>query len=184
MILYIHGFLSSSQSAKAQQCKKWLADRGRENEWLCPDLPIHPLEAMDVLTSYIKSADYPPKLVGSSLGGFYATALSEQYNLKAVLVNPAVSPGASLQKKIGTHKAWHDEAQIEFTQEHVDILNNIEVSIIDNPENFLVMLEKGDEVLDYRKALIRYNDCSQLVLNGGDHSFTRFQQVMSLIDDF
>lgn len=184
MYLYIHGFLSSSQSAKAQQFKQWLALRAREDEWYCPDLPADPKAAMQLLTKIITSVEQQPKLVGSSLGGFYATSLAEQFKLKAILINPAVHPSQLLQMKIGTHKAWHSDAQIVFTQAHIDALNHIEVDSITHPDNMLLMVEKGDETLDYCQALELYKDCHQLIFNGGNHSFSRFEQVLHLIDAF
>lgn len=184
MFLYIHGFLSSSQSAKAQQFRHWLTVRGREHEWLCPDLPMNSNAAMQVLRECIHSATQPIKLVGSSLGGFYATVLSERFNLRAVVINPAVHPGALLKEKIGTHKAWHSDNDLLFTQDDVNALNAIDVSSIKCPDNFLLMVEKGDETLDYRQAIDFYCGCNRLVFNHGNHSFSRFEQVIDLIDKF
>lgn len=184
MYLYIHGFLSSSQSAKAQQFKHWLASNGREKEWKCPDLPADPKAAIQLLSNIIDANTQPLKLVGSSLGGFYATALAEQFSLKAVLINPAVRPSVLLQQKIGMHKAWHSDVQVVFSQTHVDILKQIEVNRIAKPDNIFLMIEKGDETLDYRQALTLYENCHQLIFNGGNHSFSRFDQVLGLIDAF
>ncbi len=196
MLLYIHGFLSSSQSTKAQQLKQWLAERGRDDEWLCPDLSANPLEAMATLSQIIEktieqnrkkdngSSPKMLKLVGSSLGGFYATCLSERYNLKAVLINPSTNPAQTLASRIGTHKAWHSEDEVEFTHDDVEALQQMRPTTIDNPDNFLLMIEKNDETLDYRLAIERYQDCNQLIFNHGDHSFTRFKQVLELIDRF
>ncbi|MBS9783408.1 MAG: hypothetical protein KGV46_02520 [Pasteurella sp.] len=184
MFLYIHGFLSSSQSAKAQQLKQWLRQQGREEEWLCPDLSPNPEIAMQQLREIVQNCKQPPKLVGSSLGGFYATILSEEFNLKAVVINPAVKPYLLLKEKIGIHKAWHSEQNIIFTKQDVDILNNMDIEVIKNPNNFLLMVEKEDETLDYKLALDLYKDCNQLIFNGGNHSFSRFKQVLALIDEF
>ncbi len=184
MLLFIHGFLSSSKSSKAQKLKCYLQAQGRENEWLCPDLSANPEKAMQQLRALIQSCKQPLKLVGSSLGGFYATILSEEFDLKAILINPAVKAGSVLESRIGVHKAWHSDDNIIFTQQDVDALNNMDVIQISKPNNFLVMLEKEDETLDYRWALERYKDCNQLVFNGGNHSFSRFEQVLTLIDAF
>ncbi len=184
MYLYIHGFLSSSQSSKAQQFKNWLEEQGRIDEWVCPDLPVNPEEAMQILVDYIESAKTPVKLVGSSLGGFYATVLSERYNIKAIVINPAVHAGLILKYRIGTHKMWHSNETVEFTQTHVDTLNAMDLPIIQHPDNLLVLLEKGDEVLDYRWAESFYSDCNQFIFNGGNHSFTRLEQLFEFIDRF
>ncbi len=184
MLLYIHGFLSSSQSAKAQQLKQWLAAQGREKEWCCPDLPPNPTLAMQLLREKVMMTEQPIKLIGSSLGGFYATALSEEFNLKTVLVNPAINPGRLLKEKIGTHKAWHSSDDVIFTQADVNALNAMYVETIKNPDNFFMMVEKSDDTLDYRQAVDYYKNCNQLIFNHGNHNFSRFEQVLSLIDRF
>ncbi|PWQ98121.1 YqiA/YcfP family alpha/beta fold hydrolase [Leucothrix arctica] len=188
MFLFIHGFTSSSQSRKAQVLKKWLSDQGRKEEWLCPDLSIDPTEAMQQLSSIIEESAQqegkPIKLVGSSLGGFYATILSARYGLKAVLINPAVTAGLTLRRGIGFHKAWHSEEQLEFTQAHVDALNEMTLLSPANPYRLFVMLERGDETLDWKTAAAFYQDCHQLVFCGGDHGFTRFDDVLEMIDRF
>ncbi len=192
MLLYIHGFLSSSKSSKAQQLKQWFTERGRADEWLCPDLSPHPVEAMATLSEIVENAiarnsenKLPvPKLIGSSLGGFYATCLSETYNLKAVLINPSTDPAQTLASRIGTHKSWHSDDMVEFTLDDVQALQAMRPATINNPDNFLLMVEKNDETLDYRLAIERYQDCNQLIFNHGDHSFSRFKQVLELIDNF
>ncbi|PID45008.1 MAG: hypothetical protein CSB47_10200 [Proteobacteria bacterium] len=184
MFLVIHGFTSSSQSHKAQALLKWLSEQGREDEWVCPDLPIDPLEAMQLLSDIIENADTPPKLVGSSLGGFYATVLSAKYSLKAVLINPAVHAGLVLRQAVGPQKAWHSEQTYEFTQAHVDSLNAMDLLEPADPDKLFLMVEMADETLDWQRAASFYRDCHQLIFRGGDHSFTRFEQVLPLIDAF
>ncbi|MDG6881213.1 esterase YqiA [Phocoenobacter uteri] len=184
MFLYIHGFLSSSQSSKAQYLKQWLQQQGRADEWLCPDLSPNPEKAIQQLRALIINCKQPLKLVGSSLGGFYATILSEEFNLKAVAINPAVTPHLLLKDKIGVHKAWHCDENISFTQQDVNALKAMDVQMIKHPDNLLLMIEKGDEVLDYRLALDLYKDCNQMIFNGGDHRFSRFEQLLSFIDQF
>ncbi len=126
----------------------------------------------------------PITLVGSSLGGFYATILSEQFNLKAIVINPSVHPDVTLKNKIGKQKAWHTDDDIMFTQDDVETLAKYKVKTIRHTDNFLLMVEKGDETLDYRQATEFYRDCNQLIFNRGNHGFSRFQQVLPLIDTF
>ena len=184
MFLVIHGFTSSSQSHKAQVLKQWLIEQGREEEWICPDLPIDPAQAIQQLQYIIEQAPQPPKLVGSSLGGFYATVLSAQYSLKAIVINPAVNAGLVLRRAIGPQKAWHSEDTYEFTQAHVDSLNAMDLLAPANPDNIFLMAEMGDETLDWQRAAAFYRDCHQLIFRDGDHGFSRFQQVIPLIDAF
>ncbi|MDB1144844.1 MAG: esterase [Alcaligenaceae bacterium] len=184
MLLFIHGFLSSSQSGKAQTLKRWLEEQGRADEWCCPDLPIDPAQAMDLLRQCIREATGDVTLIGSSLGGFYATVLSEEFGVKAVLINPAVEAGRLLEGYVGEHKAWHSDDVMVFTQAHVDTLKSLQVKEITDPNRVFLMVEKEDEVIDYTQAVTFYRDCHQLIFNGGDHSFTRFKQVLPFIDQF
>lgn len=184
MYLFIHGFTSSSQSTKAQQLRHWLAEQGREDEWLCPDLPIDPAQAIALLSEIIEQAPKPPKLVGSSLGGFYATVLAARYELKAVVINPAVHAGLVLRQAIGPQTSWHSAEQMVFTQAHVDSLNAMDLLAPAAPDNIFLMAEKEDETLDWKTAAAYYRDCHQLIFRGGNHSFTRFQDVLDLIDRF
>lgn len=187
MYLFIHGFLSSSKSQKAQQLKRWLEEQDRGEEWLCPDLSSNPQLAIaylrNLIIALIKEGK-SVKLVGSSLGGFYATILSEEFDLKAILINPAVKAGKVLESRIGRHKAWHSDNNVIFTQQDVDALNKMDVTQIAKPDNFLLMVERDDETLDYHLALHLYKNCNQLIFNGGNHSFSRFEQVLGLIDTF
>ncbi len=187
MFLYIHGFLSSPQSAKAQQLKQWLDDRGRVDEWICPQLSAHPREAIIRLTEIVEQSlkqGKEIKLVGSSLGGFYATILGEKYNLKTVVVNPSINPAKTLAQKIGTHTSWHSDAQIEFTRDDVLTLQQLRCAKITRHNNFMLMVEKNDEVLNYEEAVKYFDGCNQLIFNGGDHSFTRFEPLLELINVF
>lgn len=184
MYLYIHGFSSSSQSYKAQVFKRWLAERGRESEWVCPDLSYQPAVALQQLEQCIHSSPTPPKIVGSSLGGFYTTVLVHRFNLKGVVINPAVHPCFTLRRALGAQTFWHSEETFEFTQQYLDDLEAMDILKPSYPENILMMQEVGDEVLDWRDAKAFYRDCHQLIFQGGDHSFTRFEDVIELIDRF
>ena len=191
MYLVIHGFTSSSSSNKAQLFRRWLAEKGRESEWVCPDLPIDPTEAMGILSEIIeqamnqaKPANPSLKLVGSSLGGYYANILAARYSLKAILINPAVDAGSRLSEAIGPHKNWHDDGVQEFTQGHVDALKAMDIPEPPEPDKIFLMTEMGDETLDYSQGVAYYRDCHQLIFRGGNHSFSRFESVLSLIDEF
>lgn len=185
MLLYIHGFNSSSLSDKSQVLKHWLESRNRAQEWLSPDLPNRPAEAIDLLAGLIESAPTPPKLIGSSLGGFYATHLVARFGLKAALINPAVHPALLLRPLAGTtQQYWHSDGSYQFTQAHLDELDALDQLAPANPENMLLMLENGDKTLDWQDATAYYRKSHQLVFQGGNHGFTRFQDVLDLIDRF
>ena len=182
-ILYLHGFCSSPQSWKARLLAETLAERGLVDRLYCPFLSPVPEQAIIQAEAIIARHEGPLAVAGSSLGGFYATWLAEKYDLRAVLINPAVKAPVSLEKYLGTQTNLHTHESFEFTLEHVAQLRALEVPEI-TPSRYLLMVETGDEVLDYRQALARYAGCRQIVLEGGDHSFTRFPDYLPQLFEF
>ena len=175
MLLYIHGFNSSAASFKARLLHAALARDGRGREFVCPDLPPRPTEAIALLEGLIGSER--PCLVGSSLGGFYATWLAEQHDLRAVLVNPAVRPYELLAGYVGKQKNLYTGAEYELTREHVDALRTLETEAV-TPQRYLLIVTTGDEVLDYRDAVEKYRGAGHIVVQGGDHGFSSFEQYV------
>lgn len=177
VVLYLHGFNSSPDSRKAQQFKSFCESRTRA-EVLVPALPPHPAEAMALLHAVVTTRQ-PLLLVCSSLGGFYATALAEAHGVKAALVNPAVKPCEHLgeaflgpQRNLYTGEAW------EFTRDHAAALQALTLPLLRQPERFMVLLQSGDEVLDYRLALDYYRGAQLRVQEGGSHAFDDFTAVL------
>ena len=182
-ILYLHGFCSSPESWKARMLAETMSGRGQGDRFFCPFLSHVPQEAIAQAESIVSREAGPLTLVGSSLGGFYATWLAEKYGLRAVLINPAVVAPISLEKYIGTQTNLYTHASFEFTAEHVAQLRRLEVARV-TPSRYLLMVETGDEVLDYRQAVARYAGCRQVVLEGGDHSFSRFPDSLPQLLEF
>ena len=170
MIVYIHGFGSSPASAKAQLLKAKLEAVGRGAEFVAPALPPSPAQAARLLDT-LATRRPGASLVGSSLGGYYATWLAEKHGLKAVLLNPAVRPYELLSEFVGRQKRFHSDEEFELTRQHVDELRALEVARV-TPARYLLIVATGDEVLDYRRAVERYRGCRQIVIEGGDHVFT------------
>lgn len=173
MLLYIHGFNSSASSFKAQLVRVRMGELGREDEFICPDLPHPPREAIALLETFVRDAGDGLCLVGSSLGGFYATWLAEKHGLRAVLVNPAIRPYDLLQTAIGPQTNLYTGAQYELTRSHIEELRTLEVNRI-TPERYLLIVTTGDEVLDYRDAIAKYGGAKHVVVPGGDHGFGSF----------
>lgn len=178
-LLYLHGFRSSPASAKAQRMAAWAAEQPGLC-FACPQLPPSPLAAMTQVSQLV--ADWPREgaaVVGSSLGGFYATWLAERPAHRAWRVgvlNPAVDPARDLARHIGTLTAWHDPAlQFDFTAEHVAELTALmPPARLSNPARYYALIAKGDELLDWREMLARYAGCDGEVLEGSDHGITDF----------
>jgi uncharacterized protein len=184
MLVYVHGFNSSPLSFKATLLRKRMTELGRADEFVCPELPHRPAQAMAFLERLVKDhAAERPVLVGSSLGGYYSTWLAERRDLRAVLVNPAVRPYALLESMMGRQTNLYSGAQYDFTEEHVAELRALEVEAI-HPERYLLLIGTADEVLDYRDAVTRYRGCEQVVDQGGDHGFTNFERYVGRVLEF
>ncbi len=183
MILYLHGFTSGPQSHKAQALGKRMHELGLGDKFLSPQLPAAPKDAIALAEELIRRHGVTT-VIGSSLGGYYATYLAENFDLKGVLVNPAVVAHLSLQKYIGPQRWLYTGESFEFTLDHVEQLRAIEVPLLSKPERFWLLVEQGDETLDYRDAVRRYLGARQTVLAGGNHSFTRWNDVLDAIIDF
>ena len=179
MLIYIHGFNSSPASFKAKVLRERLAALGRADEFVAPALPHSPAAAAALLAEFARR-HAQAVLVGSSLGGYYATWLAENFGLRAVLVNPAVRPYELLAAYVGTQKNLHTGEDYEFTAQHIAELCALEVGAI-TPERYLLMVETGDEVLDYRQAIEKYRGAQQLVIEGGDHGFSDFADYLDRV---
>ena len=178
-VVYIHGFNSSPASHKAMQLRARMRALGVEEDLSVPALPTAPQHAIAQLESLI--AALGPRdltLIGSSLGGYYATWLAEKYGLKAVLINPAVSPYRLLLDYLGENENPYTGERYVIGEADVEVLKVLEVGQLSRPEDFLVLLESGDEVLDYREAVAKYANCRVRVYPGGGHEFLNFETVL------
>ena len=177
-LLYLHGFRSSPHSTKAQDVAARVAARHASVTWWCPQLPASPREAMAMVQQGI--AAWPREsmaVVGSSLGGFYATWVAETTGCKAVLLNPAVDPGRDLAKYMGEQTSWHDPAErFLFKPEFIDELRALECQGLTHPKHYFAVIAKGDEVLDWREMTARYPGAHIKLLEGSDHGLTDFAE--------
>ena len=189
-LLYLHGFRSSPQSAKAQKTAALVQQLHPAVRWWCPQLPPSPRAAMRLLLEGI--AGWPQQagfeslaVVGSSLGGFYATWLAEQSGCKAVLLNPAVNPARDLKRHIGEQTVWQDPQQhFFFERRFVDELRALQAGPLKAPQNYLAVIAKGDELLDWREMAARYAGAQLRLLEGGDHALSDFELHVPAILDF
>jgi predicted esterase YcpF (UPF0227 family) len=180
VLIYIHGFNSSALSFKAGVLRKRMIEARRGGEFLCPELPDRPEEAITLLDRLVtRHAAERVALVGSSLGAFYATWLSERRAVPAVLVNPAVRPYELLSGYVGRQTNLYTGAQYDFTERHLSELIKFETQSI-TPDRYLLMVRTGDEVLNYHDAVDRYRGCEQLVIPGGDHGFSDFERYVDI----
>lgn len=184
MIIYLHGFNSSPDSKKATLLRNCMEQRGLGARYACPALAHAPELAIE--TAELELRRHPVEtacFVGSSLGGFYATFLCETHGAKAVLINPAVYPHRDLRAYLGTQQNLYTGERYEITEAHLakwEAMYTPKVS----PERYLLLVETGDELLDYREAVERYRGARQVVVAGGDHTFASFSRHIDLILDF
>lgn len=181
MILYLHGFNSSPQSHKAQVMQRYMEERGMGAQFACPALP--PLASEAIREVEKLGLQGGVCLVGSSLGGFYATYLAEKHGVRAVLINPAIEPHVGLRAYLGTQKNLHTGEPYQLTEKHLDEWERLYARRI-TPQRYLLIVETGDEVLDYRAAVERYAGAEHIVVEGGDHSLQSFPQHLPRILGF
>jgi predicted esterase YcpF (UPF0227 family) len=186
-LLYLHGFRSSPQSAKARLMAARVAQRHPQLHWWCPQLPPSPRAAMEMVAA--GTANWPAAsmaVAGSSLGGFYASWVQAHSGCaKAVLLNPAVDPARDLARYIGEQTAWHaPEEHFYFAPEFVDELRALQVPPLADPARQYALVTQGDEVLDWREMAARYAGATLTVLPGGDHAISDFERHIDGVCDF
>lgn len=185
-LLYLHGFRSSPQSTKARLMAAAVAQRHPQVVWWCPQLPPSPVAAMAQVMRGIQ--DWPKEtmaVVGSSLGGYYATWIAQQTGCRAVLLNPAVLPARDLAHYIGEQTAWHDpQERFFFRPEFVDELRALHAGPLTDLDRYAAIIAKGDEVLDWREMQARYNGAAITLLEGSDHALVDFADHMESVLGF
>jgi uncharacterized protein len=182
LIVYLHGFNSSPLSHKAMVLGRYLEEQGLANEYACPALPPLAGEAIRVIDTLV-AGKRGVCFVGSSLGGFYATYLAEKHDASAVLINPAIDPHVGLRGYLGPQSNLHTGEPYTLTEAHLGQWEKLWVPHI-TPGRYLLIVETGDEVLDYRRAVSRYAGAEQRVVAGGDHSLQSFPEHLGRILEF
>jgi len=152
---------------------------GRATQFECPQLPASPRQAIDVAMRLIKGLPAQQlSIIGSSLGGFYATYLAEKIGCRAVLLNPAIQPSRDLAQHIGVMRAYHSDAPFEFKREYIDEISAFAVDQITSPERYFLLAATGDEVLDWHEMTGHYPNAHQRIIEGGDHGISDFEHYI------
>jgi predicted esterase YcpF (UPF0227 family) len=183
-IVYLHGFISSPQSKKAVMLGDYLANVVSSVGYRVPQLHHRPARAMDEVEAAcagIEPADLT--LVGSSLGGFYATLAAERLGCRAALLNPAVHPHAHFERYLGPQRNLYTGEEFELTRGHIDELRALDLAAITRPQRYWLFVETGDVVLDYRDAVAFYKGALHTIVRGGDHTLVSFpEHVPELVE--
>jgi predicted esterase YcpF (UPF0227 family) len=177
-LLYLHGFRSSPRSFKARVVQGRMEAAGRADKLICPQLPPSPQAAMALVLTLVERYADDLTIVGSSLGGFYATWLAERFGCRAALINPAVDPLKDLDRHVGVTTAWHTGEPFEFRREYIDELAALKVDRITQPQRYFLLAATGDEVLNYRDMVAHYKGAHQHVIDGSDHAVSEFEQYV------
>jgi len=181
MIVYIHGFGSSAQGSKALILKEIYKEHGFIAASLSyvPDLAIETLK--ELIESFLKYEDV--YLMGSSLGGYYATYLVDYFKIPAVLINPAVNAPTTLKQALGDAKNYYDHSTFQWTSTHIKMLERYDVKTIQD-NLYMLLVQKGDEVLDYTEAQNKFKNSKSFIEEGGNHSFIGIEKYIKEINSF
>ncbi|MNR78152.1 esterase YqiA [compost metagenome] len=175
MILYLHGFRSSPLSFKTSLLASRMQALGRGDEYHCPQLPASPRAAIEVALAIAQTvAPAELTLIGSSLGGYYATWLAEKLGCRAVLLNPAVHAARDLATHVGVKTQYHSNEPFEFKREYIEELEALAVPVITRPERYFLIAATGDELLDWREMVSHFAQVKQHVIQGSDHGISDF----------
>jgi uncharacterized protein len=189
-LLYLHGFRSSPASFKARRMADWVLAQRPDVHWWCPQLPPSPAAAWGLINEGIAGWPRTPgaqgmAVIGSSLGGFYATAVAEATGCRAVLLNPAIHPARDLAAHIGEQTQFHaPDEHFYFRPEYIAELRALTVPAITRPERYAAVIAKGDEVLDWREMTARYPGATVQLLPGSDHGISDFDAHLPFVLDF
>ncbi len=183
-LLYLHGFNSSPLSSKARVTFDYCARLGIADRIAVPELPHVPALAIAQMCEIIEAQTLPVVLMGSSLGGFYATYLAERYGLKAALINPAVNPADLWHEHLGENRNYYSGRRYTITEEHVQQLRDIDTQQLRHAHNYLLLVQTGDETLDYRLAVDKYKSSTSIIQEGGNHSFENYEAMLPEIFQF
>ena len=193
LLIYLHGLNSSSQSTKAQQTIHYVQKNKLDIDLWVPDLPHHPEAVRQRLSDRINEEHgiRPVYIIGSSLGGYFGTWLMQRLiylhpdmTTRLVLINPAVRPYELFKEYLGKQTNFYTGEEWQLTLEHVDTLKSLETFWLDNAKDILLLVQEGDETLDYRKAIEKYPDSQMIIQKGGNHSFEHYDEVLPTVFDF
>ena len=182
-LIYLHGFRSSPSSFKAQRLAQVMREVGRSDDFVCPQLPASPAQAMALILETL-APDERDVVVGSSLGGYYARHVAQHCGARAVLLNPSIEPAESLSRQLGATTLFHSNEPFEFKPSYLDELRSFAVPFVSHPERCLLIAATGDEVLDWRAMVAAWQGAKIFVIAGSDHGISDFDEHLWRVLDF
>lgn len=182
VLVYLHGFNSSPKSQKVSELRALLPKLAPGVELVVPELGFDPEEALNRASVAVASAgERPVGLIGSSMGGFFASVLSARLNLRAALINPAAWPHRLLRDHLGPQHNPYTGENYELTTAHTATLEAMDPGDSVDRQNLFVLVQTADETLDYREVLAKHPGAMSWIQPGGDHRFQHFERVVPAI---
>ncbi|MFA5461161.1 MAG: YqiA/YcfP family alpha/beta fold hydrolase [Sulfurimonas sp.] len=181
MIIYIHGFGGSAEGSKAKAFREYF--KSIDESFIAPSLSYVPDLAMRTLEDLIESYGSNVKLIGSSLGGYYAIYLAQKYSVQAVLLNPSIFPYKTLKGSLGMAPNFYDGSSFEWNEKHLDMLKNYETNQIDK-HKLMLFTQTGDELLNYKEGVEKLSGCRMIVEEGGSHGFDGIEKHFETVNEF
>lgn len=176
MLLYIHGFGKTINSEKAKLLRAYFGDN-----IMISDHSIVPNDAIMYLENLVENNNITG-LIGSSLGGFYVTYLSEKYKLKSIISNPSIEPVKTTSKYLGECER-EDGTTFVWREKYMDMFESFSVEK-PSVQNYFVLLQKGDDVIDYSVAESYYEGARIVLEEGGNHSFVGYERFFVEMEEF
>ena len=183
-ILYFHGFASSSNSNKAKILKKYISKNYKNAEIIIPDIDNNFKLAVNQIHDLIDNAKHPIVFIGSSLGGYYASYFSSKFKTKSVLINPAIPPLKDFEMYLGENENYSTGEKFIITPEDIRYIRKISYKKYSNAENTYVLLESGDEVLNYKETTKYFSGSYLDIIYGGSHSYESLDEKLKNIVNF
>tara|TARA_B100000524_G_scaffold168991_1_gene86463 strand:- start:57 stop:629 length:573 start_codon:yes stop_codon:yes gene_type:complete len=183
-ILYFHGFASSSDSDKAKIIKNHISKISKKIKIFIPDLSNNFKEASNQINKLLKKSEKDFVFMGSSLGGYYADFFANINNSKAILINPAIPPLKGFEEYLGENENYSTGEKFNVTKEDIKFLRSLVVKKCNNQKNTLVLLESGDEVLNYIETAKYFKGSNIDITYGGSHTYESITQKLEKIAKF
>jgi predicted esterase YcpF (UPF0227 family) len=183
-ILYFHGFKSSSDSSKAQEFKKFIENKTSQTKIIIPDLEDDFKEAHKQIETLIDKNSPNILYMGSSLGGYYALYFAQLYKSKSVLINPAIAPLNDFEIYLGKNENYATGNKFTISKDDISYIRSLHHKKILEPKNNLILLESGDEILNYVESSSYFRGSYIDIFYGGNHSYTSIKEKFTKIKEF
>ncbi len=182
-IIYLHGFNSDGNSTTIKEIRKEISGLlSISYDYIEADIAFQQIRELidDTLQK-----DNDLIIAGTSLGGFWANYFSQKYQLKCVLVNPAINPSVTLRKAVEFSPLlnYNTGESREFIFDHADAYKKYEVPV-ESGINRIIVLGKNDEVIDYKKSEEVFRNKGRIILTEEGHRIEDYGKIIHILKEF